>query len=117
MTGQVKDFVKCWKCKQEFDLVKAAWCRCGKYSDPKVWIEPFQTKVCPHCSACLCSNPDFKIEELTHAVPHQLQQEGFATLWKKDEHRIELGIQDPAALEHKVARSLRDAEDDLGGGN
>ena len=73
-----KDIVKCWNCKEEFDLVKSDWCDCDY---------PTQTKICPHCQNCLCANPELRYEDFTEA-PEILKAEGFAELWKAEEHNI-----------------------------
>lgn len=78
MGETIHDFVDCWNCDEEFDLVQADWC------DGHNMI----TKICPHCGACLCTNPETEDDTNWSDAPEELVEEGFRSLFKAEKHRI-----------------------------
>ena len=64
--------VCCPYCATEFDLFAAAWC--------EHW-ETDASKICPHCTRCLCAHPAYSEPHFWKEAPHGFQQQGFRRLF------------------------------------
>lgn len=55
--------VECWKCRKDFDLLAAKWC---KHKEP--------TKICPHCGECVCEHPEIKNPKRWRKAPRWMKE-------------------------------------------
>jgi len=64
--------VRCPYCAAEFDLFAARWCA-HQGGDA--------SKVCPHCTRCLCEHPAYEEPHFWKEAPEAFRRRGFQRLF------------------------------------
>jgi hypothetical protein len=64
--------VDCRYCGGQFDLFTASWC---EHRSPEA------SKICPHCTWCLCGHPAYAESNFWKEAPVGFQKQGFRRLF------------------------------------